>query len=152
MRVVSQDFNDGDKMPERHVFNGMGYQGDNLSPHLAWDEVPAGTKSFVVTCYDPDAPTGSGWWHWVVANIPADTRVLPQGSGSDLVRCPRARSRPAPTLVMRAMAGLHRRKGKPTATFSPCTRWTWSAWTSMKMPAARWSGLTFISTPWRAPR
>ncbi len=56
MRVVSQDFNDGDKMPERHVFNGMGYQGDNLSPHLAWDEVPAGTKSFVVTCYDPDAP------------------------------------------------------------------------------------------------
>lgn len=44
MRVVSQDFNDGDKMPERHVFNGMGYQGDNLSPHLAWDEVPAAQK------------------------------------------------------------------------------------------------------------
>lgn len=50
--------------------------------------MPAGTKSFVVTCYDPDAPTGSGWWHWIVANLPADTRVLPQGSGSDLVALP----------------------------------------------------------------
>ncbi|MGK3130993.1 kinase inhibitor [Pantoea sp. C8B4] len=88
MRVVSQDFKDGDKMPERHVFNGMGRQGDNLSPHLAWDEVPAGTKSFVVTCFDPDAPTGSGWWHWVVANIPADVTELPQGSGSGVVELP----------------------------------------------------------------
>ncbi|WP_130834454.1 kinase inhibitor [[Erwinia] mediterraneensis] len=88
MRVYSQDFNDGDKMPERHVFNGMGYQGDNLSPHLAWDEVPEGTKSFVVTCYDPDAPTGSGWWHWVVANIPAQVTVLPQGAGSGVAELP----------------------------------------------------------------
>ncbi|HCW97436.1 MULTISPECIES: kinase inhibitor [Pantoea] len=82
MRVFSNDFKDGDKMPERQVFNGMGYQGDNISPHLAWDEVPEGTKSFVVTCYDPDAPTGSGWWHWVVVNIPASTRLLEQGAGS----------------------------------------------------------------------
>lgn len=88
MRLFSQDFNDGDKMPERHVFNGMGYQGDNLSPHLAWDEVPEGTKSFVVTCYDPDAPTGSGWWHWVLANIPADVTVLPQGAGSGVAELP----------------------------------------------------------------
>jgi len=50
--------------------------------------VPAGCKSFAVTCYDPDAPTGSGWWHWVVVNLPADTRVLPQGSGSSLVPLP----------------------------------------------------------------
>lgn len=82
MKLFSRDITDGDKLPLRHVFNGMGYDGDNISPHLAWDDVPPGTKSFVVTCYDPDAPTGSGWWHWVVANLPADTRVLPQGSGS----------------------------------------------------------------------
>lgn len=82
MKLFSQDFNEGDKLPERHVFNGMGYEGENFSPHLAWDDVPPGTKSFVVTCYDPDAPTGSGWWHWGVANLPAETRELPQGAGA----------------------------------------------------------------------
>ncbi|CRH28682.1 kinase inhibitor [Pantoea ananatis] len=88
MRVYSQDLHDGDKMPEKHVFNGMGYQGDNLSPHLAWEDAPEGTKSFVITCFDPDAPTGSGWWHWVVANIPADTTSLPQGAGSGKAALP----------------------------------------------------------------
>ncbi|WP_455817785.1 kinase inhibitor [Pseudomonas cerasi] len=88
MKLSSQNFNDGDKLPERQVLNAMGYQGDNLSPHLAWDDAPAGTKSFVVTCYDPDAPTGSGWWHWVVANLPADTRELPEGAGSGKVDLP----------------------------------------------------------------
>lgn len=88
MKLTSQDFNDGDKLPERHVFNGMGYEGENMSPHLAWDDVPEGTKSFVVTCYDPDAPTGSGWWHWGVANLPADARSLPQGAGSGVAELP----------------------------------------------------------------
>ncbi|MFU9138161.1 kinase inhibitor [Erwinia tasmaniensis] len=88
MKLTSLDFNDGDKLPLRHVFNGMGYQGDNLSPHLAWDEVPEGTKSFVITCFDPDAPTGSGWWHWGVANLPADARTLPQGAGSGVAPLP----------------------------------------------------------------
>jgi Raf kinase inhibitor-like YbhB/YbcL family protein len=69
------------KLPNRHVFNGMGYDGDNISPHLAWDDVPAGTKSFVVTCYDPDAPTGSGWWHWVVACRPIPRPAAGAGSG-----------------------------------------------------------------------
>lgn len=88
MKLVSQDILDGEKLPARHVFNGMGYEGDNISPQLAWDDVPAGTKSFVVTCYDPDAPTGSGWWHWLVVNLPADTRELPQGAGSGLAPLP----------------------------------------------------------------
>lgn len=88
MKLTSQDFNHGDKLPQRQVLNGMGQQGDNLSPHLAWDDVPPGTKSFVVTCYDPDAPTGSGWWHWVVANLPADTRELEQGAGSGKAELP----------------------------------------------------------------
>lgn len=81
-RLYSNDLQDGAAMPEEQVFNGMGYQGENLSPHLAWSGAPAGSKSFVVTLFDPDAPTGSGWWHWVVANIPADVSELPTGAGS----------------------------------------------------------------------
>lgn len=72
MKLISNDLRDGDKLPHRHVFNGMGYDGDNISPHLAWDDVPAGTKSFVVTCYDPDAPTGSGTAH---RDTPLNTSV-----------------------------------------------------------------------------
>lgn len=69
------------KIAEAHVFKGFGCEGGNASPSLAWKNAPGGTKSFVVTMYDPDAPTGSGWWHWVVFNIPADATSLPAGAG-----------------------------------------------------------------------
>jgi Raf kinase inhibitor-like YbhB/YbcL family protein len=65
-----------------HVYNGMGCTGQNISPTLEWSNVPAGTKSFAVTAYDPDAPTGSGWWHWVMYNIPAGTTSLAAGAGN----------------------------------------------------------------------
>ena len=64
-----------------HVFNGFGCVGANLSPALSWRHPPKGTRSFAVTAYDPDAPTGSGWWHWVVFNLPAETRELAAGAG-----------------------------------------------------------------------
>ncbi len=81
-RLWSNDLTDGGTMPNAQVLNGMGHNGDNISPHLAWEGAPEGTRSFVLNCYDPDAPTGSGWWHWVVANIPAGVSELKTGAGS----------------------------------------------------------------------
>lgn len=63
------------------VYNGFGCSGKNQSPALEWTPGPKGTKSYAITVYDPDAPTGSGWWHWVVYNIPADVTGLEAGAG-----------------------------------------------------------------------
>jgi Raf kinase inhibitor-like YbhB/YbcL family protein len=72
----------GGQLTESQVFSGFGCTGKNISPHLSWTNAPENTKSFAVTVYDPDAPTGSGWWHWVIFNIPADTSELKEDAGN----------------------------------------------------------------------
>jgi len=81
--LISNDIEEGKPMAKAHEYTGFGCNGANLSPHLSWTGIPKGTKSFAVTVYDPDAPTGSGWWHWQIINIPVDITELPPGAGSE---------------------------------------------------------------------
>ena len=78
--LASKDL--GGQLTMAQVFAGFGCTGKNISPQLQWQNAPAGTKSFAITVYDPDAPTGSGWWHWVVFNIPAAVTQLPADAGN----------------------------------------------------------------------
>ncbi|HYA42092.1 MAG TPA: YbhB/YbcL family Raf kinase inhibitor-like protein [Syntrophobacteraceae bacterium] len=80
--LTSPDLHKGGKLNMEQVFNGFGCTGGNISPALMWQGAPKDTKSFAVTVYDPDAPTGSGWWHWVIFNIPANISVLPKNAGA----------------------------------------------------------------------
>lgn len=76
------------RFDNQFVLNGFGCKGGNVSPALQWSNVPAGTKSLALQVYDPDAPTGSGFWHWTVYNMPADTPGLPRGAGNSASTLP----------------------------------------------------------------
>jgi hypothetical protein len=103
MKLTSNSFKDGDYLGADHILSaayGFGCAGGNESPHLRWEGAPAGTKSFAVLCFDPDAPTGSGFWHWVVVNIPPSVTELPLDAGN-----PAAGKLPAGALQVRTDFG-----------------------------------------------
>ena len=79
--LSSPDIRPGGRIAERQVYKGFGCSGGNVSPALNWSHAPPGTQSFALLVHDPDAPTGSGWWHWIVYNIPASTSTLAAGAG-----------------------------------------------------------------------
>ncbi len=96
------------RLTQQHVFKGFGCSGENISPQLSWRNSPAGTKSYAITVFDPDAPTGSGWWHWTMVNIPAQIHDLP--TGTDKKRYPLEWCRDVMISVMLALAAPVRRR------------------------------------------
>jgi Raf kinase inhibitor-like YbhB/YbcL family protein len=81
VELRSEEFEDGGELAQGAAHGYVG--GDNVSPHLAWSGEPSGTASFALTCWDPDAPTGVGFAHWVRFDIPPDTHELPPGAGTE---------------------------------------------------------------------
>lgn len=99
--LTSTDIADGQQLPSAQVSGIMGAGGDDISPQLSWSGFPASTRSFALTCYDPDAPTVSGFWHWAVADIPASVTELPAGAGT-----PGSDALPSGALTLRNDGGM----------------------------------------------
>ena len=140
--LTSDSITDGQPLATPQVSGIMGAGGEDVSPQLSWSGFPEETRSFAVTVYDPDAPTASGFWHWAVANLPADVTELPAdaGDGSDL---------PGDALTLVNDAGMRRYLGAApppghgrTVTTSRCMPWTSTSWISARTPAP----LTWAST------
>ncbi len=106
LTVTSTDIADGQTLPAPQRSGIMDAGGEDVSPQLSWGGFPDGTASFAVTCYDPDAPTGSGFWHWAVCDIPADVTELPTGAGDA-----DGSGLPAGALTVRNDAGIARYVG-----------------------------------------
>jgi Raf kinase inhibitor-like YbhB/YbcL family protein len=104
--LTSSDFEPGGQLPQSARSGIMGAGGEDRSPALAWSGAPAGTKSYALTLYDPDAPTGSGFWHWAVYNIPASVTELPADAGN-----PDAKLLPKGAITLGNEAGLPRYVG-----------------------------------------
>jgi Raf kinase inhibitor-like YbhB/YbcL family protein len=99
--LTSADVANGGTLNAEQISNIFGCKGGNISPSLSWKDAPEGTKSFAVSMYDPDAPTGSGFWHWVAFDIPASTTALPAGAST-----PDGTKLPAGAVQVRNDAGI----------------------------------------------
>ena len=152
MKLSSLSFSDAASMPERYAFGKIDTQShialsDNYNPHLAWDDVPAGTRSFVVLCHDPDAPSQPDdvnqdgrevpadlprmdFYHWVLIELPADARQIEEGSFSNEIT-PRGKAGPLTPQGVRQgvndytswFAGDHDMRGEYFGYDGPCPPW-----------------------------
>ena len=137
-RLRSPDFEDGKTLPDKHVFNGFGCHGQNLSPALNWENPPLGAKSFALTVFDPDAPTGHGWSS---TSRPAWLAWPREWATPGARACPPGPDSRARTLAPRATAELAPRQGiSPTAISSPSTRSMPPTWTLTPLPRQPRSG------------
>ena len=82
LTLASNDISNCKYMSKTQEFQGFGCEGGNSSPQLSWSGAPEGTEAFALLVHDPDAPTGSGWWHWQVVNIPKNVNTLSAGAGN----------------------------------------------------------------------
>jgi Raf kinase inhibitor-like YbhB/YbcL family protein len=112
-RLFSHELRDGGALFNAHVFNGFGHEGKNRSPHLGWEGVPEGTRSLVLTMFDPDAPTGSGFWHWVVVDIPPQVTELLPGAGNDKLLLPAGARQTRTDMGMSGYVGAAPPPGSP---------------------------------------
>jgi len=111
--VESNDVTEGQQMSDAQVFDGFGMTGQNISPHLRWHGFPAETRSFAVTCFDPDAPTGSGFWHLVLLDVPASVTELATGAASGDLTVPAGSFLVRNDYSIKAFGGAAPPKGDP---------------------------------------
>jgi phosphatidylethanolamine-binding protein (PEBP) family uncharacterized protein len=147
LTLTSPDIKPGGKIADEQVFNGWDCTGKNVSPALAWTGAPKGTKSFAVSAYDPDAPTGSGFWHWWVANLPADAAGLPKGAGGG-TGLPEGAVQPNNDYSLPGMAALARPRASRITTTSQSMLSTSTSFLSTPRPRLRCSVSTPTRTRW----
>ena len=133
-KLSSPEIKANHMIPKRFEFNGFGCSGENKSPALKWSGAPKGTKSFAVTVYDPDAPTGSGWWHWVVINIPADVTELAAECRCTQQHDPAQRRGTGPHRLRRGGMGRHLPADRATSRIAISLPYTRSRPTSSMFP------------------
>ena len=124
LQLSSPDIQDGATLTLAQVADSFGCSGKNLSPALQWTGVPKEAKSLVLTVYDPDAPTGSGFWHWAVYNLPASATGLPAGAGATDAKLPAPPSSKTTAASAASSVPARRPATRYTATSTLSTRWT----------------------------
>jgi hypothetical protein len=102
LHVSSESFKDGQTLPPAQRSGKMRAGGQDESPQLSWSGAPAGTRSYTVTMFDPDAPGHGGFWHWAVLDLPADVTSLPAGAGAE-----DSRQLPSSALQLKNDGGFH---------------------------------------------